>query len=86
MRLKDHLITANVTGLGLGGSGRSGRGLEEINRTDVVDISNERSWCIDKGYVKRLGVPSKKKYPWLSSVFVSNGPKMVPQVKYFRKF
>ena len=59
MRLKDHLITANAPGLGLGGLGRPGGGLEEINRTDVVDISSERSWCIDKGYVERLGVPSK---------------------------
>ena len=39
-RLKEHLISANVLGLGL----RLGfGGLDEIDRTDVVHCSNERS-------------------------------------------
>ena len=54
-----------------------GGGFEEIDRTDVVDSSNEE-------YVKRFDVPSKKKL-WLNIVFVLGGPKMVPQVKHFRK-
>ena len=57
MRLKKHLITANIPGLGwwggsLGGlGGLWGLGLEEIDRTYVLDSSNERSWCNDLGYV-----------------------------------
>ena len=44
MRLKEHIITANVPGLGLG-LGSGGLGLEEIDCTDGVDNSNERSLC-----------------------------------------
>ena len=39
MQLKEHPVTANAPGLG--GSGELG--LEEIDGTDVVDSSNERS-------------------------------------------
>ena len=40
VRLKDRLINANVPDLGLQELG--GLGLEEIDRTDVDDSSNER--------------------------------------------
>ena len=45
VRPKDHLLTANVPGLGVQGSG--GLTLEETDRTYADDSSNERSWCID---------------------------------------
>ena len=41
VRLKEHLITANVPCLGWLG------GLGETDRTGVVDSSNDMSWCTD---------------------------------------
>ena len=40
VRLKEHLVTANVPGLG---GLRLGGGLEERNRTDVAHSSNENA-------------------------------------------
>ena len=59
VRFKQHQRNADVPGLGgLGGlEGLKGLALGEIDRTDVVLSSNERSRCTDKGYVKRFDVP-----------------------------
>ena len=46
VRLKEHLITANLSGLGIGlGLGLGGLWLGKIDRTDVNHSSNEMSWC-----------------------------------------
>ena len=76
--IQKHLITANVPGSGLWGLGSG-----VVDRTDVVDGSNERSWSTDQAYVERLMCPQCFLSP--SSIFVGSGPEKVPQVKYFRK-
>ena len=61
MRLKEHLITTNVPGVGLRGLGGGGlRVVEGKGRTDVVDSSNEWYLITYWGYLKRVDVASKK--------------------------
>ena len=43
VRLKEHLIISNVPGLGFGRELRGGLGSGEMDGTDVVDSSSERS-------------------------------------------
>ena len=72
-------MTANIPGSGLWGLGSG-----DIDRTDVVDGSNERPWSTDQVYVERLMCPQF--FFSQSSIFVGSGPEKVPQVKYLRKF
>ena len=89
MRFREHLISAYVSGLGLGGLGLGGLGSEglgqsEIYGTDLIHSLNEWSLRTDQGTVKRFDVSSNF-FVLMEKTFLCNRNREDTPSRMFRK-